>query len=471
MAAVSTVVALVSIVYLVAYHLYMLALIVGSAWEIRRQRRLTTPPWERLVEEPDLLPGVAVIVPAFNEETTIRRTVESLLALHYPELEIIVVNDGSTDRTLSLLMEAFDLWPTSERPEPVIATQNVRVVLRSRLDARLRVVDKRNGGKADALNAGIALTSQPLVCAVDADVVMDRTALLHLALAYVEDPLTVAAGGTVHLHNGSRIEAGRVVQRRLPRRLLERLQFLEFTRSMIFGRLMFNRLNAHLIVSGAFGLFSRDLLVELGGYQPYAIGEDIELVIRMHRHLKEAGRPYRIHFVARARCFTEGPGSLRELGKQRMRWHQGLLTSVRLHRKMMFRPRYGAVGMVSIPLFLLFELLSPVIEVVGWVTVPVAFAMGWLSGHYLLLFLLAATLFGACVSVAAVLFDGFLMGSLPRLRDRISLGLCSLLENLGYHQALLYYRLQAFPQYYRSLHIKGGWTPPARLRPERGKPR
>ena len=207
--------------------------------------------------------------------------------------------------------------------------------------------------------------------------------------------------------------------------------------------------------------------MELGGYQPYAIGEDMELVVRMHRYLRQRRRSYRIFFVAEALCYTEAPYTLRDLGKQRTRWHQGLLTTLRLHRSMLLRARYGAVGMVAFPIFLLFELLSPVVEAIGWLTLPLAFAFGWLSTDVFLLFLAASVLFGGFVSLSAVILDSVSLRSLPRLRDRLALGIYSLLENFGYHQILLYYRLRAFPRYYLSLHLKGGWTSPSRLM---GKP-
>ncbi len=457
------IVAVATIAYLALYHAYMLGTVILGAREIRRQRRYSAFPWDRLPADSTLFPGVSVIVPAYNEDLTISRTLRSLLALRYPSLEVIVVNDGSTDGTLSRLWREFALWPSKERPAAAIPTQNVRAVLESRVDARLKVVDKRNGGKADALNAGINMATNPLVCAVDADVILDRRALELLVLAFLEDDATIAAGGTVQLYNGCTLEDGEVVEKGLPKTFLERCQLLEFTRSMVLGRLFFNTLGAHLIISGAFGLFSREVLLEVGGYQPYAIGEDMELVVRMHRHMRERKRRYRIHFVAEALCYTEAPYDLRDLGKQRTRWHQGLLTTLRLHRSMLLRRRYGSVGMVAFPLYSLFELLSPVVEAIGWLTLPLAFACGWLSSGAFLLFLAASILFGVLVSQAAVLLDSLSLQSLPTLRDRLRLGTCALLENLGYHQILLYFRLRAFPRYYRSVHLKGGWTSPSRL--------
>jgi cellulose synthase/poly-beta-1,6-N-acetylglucosamine synthase-like glycosyltransferase len=324
------------------------------------------------------------------------------------------------------------------------------------------VLDKRNGGKADALNAGINFARMELVCVIDADVLLDRRALFSLALPFVEDGSTVASSGTIRLHNGCRYETGRIRAVGLPHRLVERIQIVEYIRAFGLGRLFFNALGAHLLISGAFGLFRRSVLAEIGGFQPTAIGEDMELVLRIHRHLRAQARPYRITFVADALCFTEGPHGLRDLGRQRTRWHQGLLTSLRLHRSMMLNPKMGALGWIAMPYFVAFELLAPVIETLGWLGIPLAVALGLVQPIHLGLFGLAAVALGTGVSLIAIALDDLYLAFYPRLGQLLGLAWSATLEHLGYHQATLWFRLRAFARFYGSIHIRGGWVSPKR---------
>ncbi len=456
-------VAIVAAVYVAAYQLVQL-LMLGGAWLEARRQRAQRHLWQpRQVLESRELPGISVVIPAYNESISIVRTVRSILACGYPNVEVLVVNDGSTDDTLARLEEAFALHGVTNRGEAALPSQPIRQLLGSRTHPALLVVDKRNGGKADALNAGINYATRPLVCAIDADVVLDRWALYHLARPFLDDPATVASSGMIRLQNGCRVEDGRIVEIGLPRRWLERMQVVEYLRAFSVGRLFFNLLNAHLIISGAFGLFSRSMLLELGGYQPFAIGEDMELVVRLHRHLRARRQRYRISFVADAICYTEAPNLTGELGRQRTRWHQGLLTTLRLHRRMMLRPSYGTIGTLILPYFLFMELLAPVIELAGWALLPLGWLAGWISGPELVPFLLASMVLGSAVSCAAIAVDSLALGSVPRAGDRLRLVLYAFLEHLGYHQLTLWFRLRAFPRFYRSIHLRGGWRSPKRI--------
>jgi cellulose synthase/poly-beta-1,6-N-acetylglucosamine synthase-like glycosyltransferase len=448
--------------YVALYYLTGLAMVVAAALESLRQSRRRPREVPEAVAEADELPGVSVLIPAFNEEAAICRTVESVLGTLSPDLEIIVVSDGSTDRTLAVLSRRFGLRLTDEEPLGSIPTQAVRAVFRSRSDPRLLVVDKRNGGKADALNVGINFASKPLVCAIDADVILQPWALVSLALPFARDEDVVASSGTIRLQNGCRIQNGQVAAVGLPGSTLERIQVVEYVRAFCLGRLFFNLLDAHLIISGAFGLFRRPLLAELGGFQPNAIGEDMELVLRIHRHLRERGARYRIVFVADAVCFTEAPHALRDLGRQRTRWHQGLLTSLRLHRRMMLRPSFGSVGLLAWPYYVFFELLSPIAEAFGWLLIPAGVASGLLDPVFLAAFFGVAFCIGTATSWLALLFDDLAGGFFPRFSQVLALSACAVLEHLGYHQATLYFRLRAFVRYYSSIHVRGGWISPRR---------
>ncbi len=449
----------------VAFHYLLQAAMLAVAWaEIRRQKRRRCP-WEpRQVEASSELPAISVIVPAHNEEVSIVRTVRSLLSQGYSHFEVVVVNDGSKDATLARLREAFDLRGHRDFGDEVLPTQPVLQVLTSAVEPRLLVVDKRNGGKADALNAGINHARHELVCCIDADVVLDRWALYHLALPFVADPSTLASSGMIRLSNGCRIVDARVVEERLPDRWLELLQVLEYVRAYAIGRMFFNVADAHLIISGAFGLFRRQALVDVGGYQPAAIGEDLELVVRLHQRKRDAGERYRIQFVVDAVCYTEGPHSWSELGRQRTRWHQGLLTTLRIHSDLLLRPRYGVIGLLALPYFTFVELLAPIVEALGWGGLPLALAVGWVPPTAIVAFLAAAILFGTAVSMAAVAIDAIENESRPRVRDQARLALAAFVEHFGYHQLLVWYRLRAFWRYYLTVQVHGGWRSPLRRR-------
>jgi cellulose synthase/poly-beta-1,6-N-acetylglucosamine synthase-like glycosyltransferase len=455
---------LVLLPYVVGYYLVNLLMILVGVQEIRRQRKVAPSLLCESAAGSGALQPVTIVVPAFNEERSIHGTVASLLRLRYPVFEVVVVSDGSDDRTLAVLTEEYDLRPVSDYARQDLATQRIRGIRRSVRDPRLRVVDKRNGGKADALNAGINHANYPLVLIVDADVYVEPDALLHLALPFALEPATVATSGMIRPRNGCTVEDGVLVGTGLPPTLLEGFQVVEYLRAYGVGRLFFNRLNAQLLISGAFGLFSRRLLVDVGGYQPHAIGEDVELVVRIHRHLRHKNAPYRIAFSADALCLTEAPHSLRDLGRQRTRWHQGLLSTLRLHKGMAFRRRYGPVGTIAFPYFF-FELIFPIVEALVWLVVPALLVVGAMGPAGVGRFIAIAVLAGMAVSLAAIAIDAASFAFFRRAVDRWRLVLLALLEPLGYRQCTMFYRLRTFVRYYRDIQLRSGWRSPARLAP------
>ncbi len=328
------------------------------------------------VAESEMSMPVSILVPAFNEERSIVASLRSLLTSQFVEYEIVVINDGSTDRTMAELTEAFGLVKVGRVPRSNIATQLVRGVYTSPLEPRVVVIDKDNGGKADALNAGINHAIYPLFCAIDADTMLDAGALPRLVWEFQAAPETVAVGGIVRIVNGSQLEDGRLLKVRTPRNLLANLQIIEYLRAFLGGRIGWSKSGMLLIISGAFGLFRRDVCVEVGGYDPTTVGEDAELVLRLHRHQRDQGKPCRITFFPDPICWTECPEDLRTLVRQRDRWQRGLIEMIARHKEMLFRPRYGRIGCLAMPYFILFELLGPTIECFGYTLFVLALAPG-----------------------------------------------------------------------------------------------
>lgn len=399
---------------------------------------------------------ISILAPAYNESATIVQSVHSLLSLDYPSTEVIVINDGSTDDTLRVLTEEFSLRRSSLACFPLLATKDVRgiYVSRRRQWDNLIVVDKENGGKADALNAGINMARHPLFCAIDADSILESDALLKVARPFMDDPDVVAVGGIIRIANDCLVERGRVVKVRLPRKRLPLFQIIEYLRSFLAARMGWSQLDALLIISGAFGMFRRDVALACGGYNTDTVGEDMELVTRIHRMLLERGTPYRVVFVPDPVCWTEAPETLRTLGRQRNRWHRGLLDTMLLHRTMFFRRRYKTVGMLAFPFYVVFELLGPLIEMAGYVVIPIATALGILQLPTFVLFMIMAIVYGIFVSIAAVLLEEISFQRYPRPADLLRLLLHAFFENLGYRQVTVWWRVKAFWDYYRG---ERGW--------------
>ena len=389
-----------------------------------------------------LTPPVSILLPAYNEEAGIVESVHSLLALRYPEHEVIVVNDGSRDTTVARLTEAFDLVPVDKALRDSLATKPVRGTYVSRREPQLWLIDKENGGKSDALNAGLRAARYPYVCAVDADAILEEDALLRVAKPIIDDPdLVVAAGGIVRIANGCTVERGQVVDVRLPKSRLATLQVVEYFRAFLVGRVGWSRLRSLLIISGAFGLFRREAVEAAGGYSTDTVGEDAELVVRMHRHGRERGEDYRIEFVPDPVCWTEAPESLRVLSRQRRRWQRGLAETLWRHKAMFGRPRYGALGLIALPYFLVFELIGPLFELTSFVLVPLAYAFGMLDLAILVAFAIVALLLGVLLSVAALALEEFSFRRHPHGREVLRMLVYAVTENFGYRQMTDWWRL------------------------------
>lgn len=438
------------LLYFFGINSYYLVLTVAGFWRtLRTVLDVQRADHRRLLRSP-LTPPVTVLAPAFNEEAGVVENVRSLLMLDYPLFEVILVNDGSRDRTLQVLIEAFGLKRSARSFEYAVACQTIREVYESPAHPNLVVVDKVNGGKADALNAGLNLSLYPLFCAIDADSILDSDALLRLVRPFIEAPgVTIAAGGVVRVANGCVVTAGRVREVRLVRRPLPLIQTIEYLRAFLFGRMGWSGSNSLLIISGAFGLFDKRAAITVGGYATDTVGEDMELVVRLHRYVNDRKQPYRVGFVPDAICWTEVPESLRVLRRQRTRWQRGLIDTLWRHRGMIGRPRYGTVGLISLPGFALFELLSPLVELSGYVMLPILYASGLVNLAYATGLLTLSLLYAVLVSILAVLLEDIAFRRFPRLRDLGVLLAATLLENFGYRQLTVWWRVCAFAEFWR----------------------
>jgi cellulose synthase/poly-beta-1,6-N-acetylglucosamine synthase-like glycosyltransferase len=438
------------LLYFFAINSYYLVLTVaGFCRTLRTVQELQRPDRRRLLRSP-LTPPVSVLAPAFNEEANVVDNVRSLLMLDYPLFEVILVNDGSKDATLDRLIAAFGLRLSARSFEHTVPCKPIRGVYESSLYPNLVVVDKVNGGKADALNSGLNLALYPLFCAIDADSILESDALLRLVRPFLEAPgVTIAAGGVIRIANGCDIRAGRVRKVQLVRRTLPLIQIVEYLRAFLFGRMGWSSGNSLLVISGAFGLFDKRTAVRAGGYATDTVGEDMELVVRMHRHLHDRKQRYRIGFVPDPICWTEVPESLRVLRRQRTRWQRGLIDTLWRHRGMMGRPRYGMVGLVALPGFAVFEMLSPVIELSGYLLLPLLLLLGYLDVSYVAAFMVMSILYSILVSILAVLLEDVTFRRYTNPRDMVVLVGAAVLEHLGYRQLTVWWRVRAFWEFSR----------------------
>ena len=436
----------VLVYFALANAFYALLLLVASRELTLHLQRIWHENRSRLLGS-RLAPSVSVIAPAYNEEATIDESVRALLTLHYANLEVVVVNDGSSDDTLDVLRKRFDLVPVHNLVWRRIDTKPVRALYRSRTHPNLLVADKVNGGKADALNVGLNLATGDLVCAIDADTLIEADALQRMVRPFLSDDSVVAAGGTIRVVNGSVVHGGRVTEVRVPRRLLAGVQTVEYLRAFFFGRLGWNGLGGNLVISGAFGLFRCDAVIDVGGYTDGTVGEDMELVLKLRRRAYERGTPCRIEFIPDCVAWTEVPESLRALGRQRDRWHRGLADVLVRHRAMLLNPRYGSAGLLALPYFVFVELLGPLVELLGLVGLATAIALGVLDTSFALLFFAVAYGLGLLMSAAAILLEELGFHRHRRLRDRFLLIAWALVEGIGYRPLTVVWRLRGLVRF------------------------
>lgn len=437
------------LVYFVSLNSFYALLLILSIPELWEHSQLADDDQLRRVLASAALPPLSILVPAFNEEVSIVESVKSFLTLEYPRHEVILTNDGSTDATMQALILEYDLYQIPPALPIAVPTRPVTAYYRSRRYSKLLVIDKENGGKADSLNAALNAARYPYVLAVDADTLIEKDALIRLARPFLMGESVAAVGGSIRVANACRVEMGRVVDARVDHRWMAGIQTVEYLRAFLFGRLGWNRLGGNLIISGAFGLFRKDYMLAIKGYDTSSITEDMELVVRMQRYLREHNIRATIPFIPDPVAWTEVPVSADILGRQRERWHRGLIATLFRHRRLLLNPKYGSVGMIAFPFFFFGELLAPIIELFGYVVTIVGFSFGLINTAMAWLFLLVAVGYGLLLSIWGIVLEELSFRKYSRPSDVAVLLWFAVLESFGYRQMTMWFRLKAFWRYAR----------------------
>jgi cellulose synthase/poly-beta-1,6-N-acetylglucosamine synthase-like glycosyltransferase len=431
------------LLYFIAMQGYLVFLAVRSTFVLRRNLHMAR--FGRINEmlSSQTTPPVSIVIPAYNESMGIVDSIRSMSLVRYPRFEIVVINDGSTDDTLEKLIDAFNLERVQIPYRPDLETAEIRGIYRGRGAVDITVIDKENGGRADALNAGLNAARYPYALCTDADVILDPDCLMRAMQRFIEDrERTVAVGGNIRPLNGSRVGLGHVITASVPKGLIARMQVLEYVRTFLASRPAWSDMDALPLVSGAFGIWKRSSALAVGGFTNGHMGEDMDLTMRFHRYHTDNGIPYRIVYEPSAVIWTEVPDSRRVLKRQRIRWHRGLMTAVRDFGPMTFNPDYKTVGMVTWPAMFLFEYMAPIIEAAGWVILPVALIVGAMTPSALLWMILIALGMGLLNSLIALLLDEA-YGYFNSPKDTSRLIVMALVENFGLRQLTVIWRIRA----------------------------
>lgn len=398
----------------------------------------------------EFAPKLSLIAPAYNEGFTIEENVKSLLSLNYNNYQVIVVNDGSKDNSMEILIRTYDLVLTELEVHSKIETKKIKGLYRSRNAAfkKLIVVDKENGGKADALNAGLNIAEYPYVVCIDVDCILDKDSLLKLAKPFLEShgKRIIATGGVVRIANQCIIKNGRLVEVNVPDSMLSRIQVLEYLRAFLLGRMAWGRLDGLLLISGAFGAFDKEIALLAGGYSTKTVGEDMELVVRMRRYMLENKLPYAVSYIPDPLCWTEAPEEFKIFKKQRSRWMRGTIETLSIHKKMFLNPNYKLLGLISVPYWTLFEFLAPAIEFIGLIMTVIFLISGMLNWHFFFLLVLFVYSFAIFFSVIALYCEERTYHKYPKQADFVKLLLAAFIEPLYFHPITVYSALVGYKE-------------------------
>ncbi|MCI5072554.1 glycosyltransferase [bacterium] len=424
--------------------------------KVRRRFREKTTPW---LLQTDLVLPMSIVIPAYNEGITIEETAKAALLMQYPSFKVIVVNDGSKDDTLQILQEKFNLQKTPYYFEQSLKHKPVRGIYTSDSYPNLVVVDKENGGRSDALNAGIDVCKTPLFCTLDADSILEPSALINAVQPFIEQPeITMATGGSVRVLNGCEVDKGQITQVKLSKNLLALFQVVEYMRAFLMGRLAWSRIGILTLVSGAFSVFRRDIVIDVGGFDAKTIGEDYELVMKIHTHCRKNKIDYQIKFVPEPICWTEVPEHYSVLKSQRIRWQQGGIEVFFKYKHLLFNPKYGRVGMVALPINFIIDVMGPIFELIGMLLFPYFFFMGLIDYSMLKAFVAVFFLFGVYISVMSLILEELSLKRFSHVRGLMTLGFIAVIENFGYRQFNNIWRIRGWWRFITKKQVWGNMT-------------
>ncbi|SFA81066.1 MULTISPECIES: glycosyltransferase [unclassified Bacillus (in: firmicutes)] len=443
-------------IYMIVIIVFYTVILVISMLQLRKHFKLNRKQvYEDYVDDFAVKP-ISIIVPAFNEEAGIIPSVRSLLSVNYPSFEIIVVNDGSTDSTWQKMIEHYEMKEIKRVVRKQIETKPISSIYQSTLLTNLYLIDKENGGKADALNVGLNFAHYPYICSLDGDSVLEQDAFLKVMKPIVDSgEEVIASGGSVRIANGCEIHNGNILNIGLSNNPLVIMQIIEYLRAFLMGRIGLSRHNLLLIISGAFGVFSKKWIVEAGGYKTDTVGEDMEMVVGIHRLLKEKKLKKKIVYVPDPVCWTEVPEEMKFLRKQRRRWHRGLFESLWRHRKITFNPKYGSIGFISFPYFWIVEFLGPIVELFGYVFVVLSMFFGGIYLEFAILIFLLSCLYGSLFSMSAVLLEEWTLTRYPKVSDMLKLFFYSMTETIWYRPLTVFWRCEGIWQMIKGDHSWG----------------
>jgi poly-beta-1,6-N-acetyl-D-glucosamine synthase len=429
-----------------------------SALELRDHlRRNRFADYQDIITSP-IAPGVSIVAPAYNEAQNIVQNVKSLLSLHYGKYEVIIVNDGSKDDTLDKLVKAFDLSKTNYAYNYQIECKAVQGVYKSnnKSFSKLLVIDKENGGKADALNAGINVSSMEIISCIDVDCILSHESLTRMVRPFMEETnrKVIAVGGAIGIANNCDVKDGTVTTYRIPKSFLGRFQVIEYFRAFLMGRMAWTRVNGLMLISGAFGFFNRELVLKVGGYFPKTVGEDMELVVRMRRYMEEQKIPYKVGFVPDPLCWTEVPEDEAVLSRQRNRWIRGTIETLQLHQTIRFNPKYGLMGMLSYPYWSVFEKFAPIIELTGVLYILTLLIIGEFSAFYFIALYSMMYLLAVLVTSFSILYEQIAFNNYKEKKDLNKLIATVLLEPFIIHPKVVFWGLKGHIDFIKG---KGGW--------------
>lgn len=446
------------ILTIILFSVYVMLAIVSAIalrWYLRKNSYVD---YNSIILAP-LTPSISVIAPAYNEEKTIVDNIRALLSLYYNNFEVIVVNDGSKDETFKRIVAAYDLEKVNYYFDYHIPCQRIRGVYKSknRSFKRLTVIDKINGGKSDALNAAINISKNDLICSIDVDSIMESDALLKLVKPFMEqtDSKVIGTGGVIRIANSCDIEGGQISNIKLPNRFLPRVQVLEYTRAFLMARMAWGRLNGLLIISGALGMFDKEIVISCGGYSVETVGEDMELVVRMRKYMSERKEKYKVVYIPDPLVWTEVPATLKVLGRQRNRWTRGTIETLVKHKSLFLNPKYGVLGMLSYPFWMLFEWLAPLIEFIGLVYFGLLAIFGQPNWSFFFLLLAFVYTFAISMSTWSILFEEMTFHKYKHKRELFKLVLTGLMEPIFFHPLTVYWSVRGNIDYLRGVRSWG----------------